>query len=276
VAPGENVIQMGEDIRSGDPLLPQGHTLKPQDIGGLMALGIVEVTVAAAPRVAILSTGDEVVPPASEPAMGQVRDVNTYTVSALVARAGGIPVPLGIAPDRFDATFEAARSGLAEADALVISAGSSVSMRDLTARVVDAIGRPGVLVHGVSVRPGKPTILGVCGGKPVLGLPGNPVSAFVVSRLFLDPLVRHLQGCTVRSAWPERVSARLAQNVASAAGREDYVPVRLVREDGELVAHPIFGKSNLIYTLVHATGLLRIPLDSGGLHRGDTAEVEPL
>jgi molybdopterin molybdotransferase len=276
VAPGENVINIGEDVKEGEPLLGPGHILRPQDLGGLMALGITRVTVAARPRVAIVSTGDEVVSPEVEPAPGQVRDVNTYTVAGLVARAGGLPLPQGIVGDDFDELLSAARTateGRDAADTLVISAGSSVSTRDLTADVVNRLGRPGVLVHGVSVKPGKPTILGVCDGKPVIGLPGNPVSAMVVAGLFLVPVVWRLQGV---ASPPEhrRVTARLAHNIASVPGREDYVSVKLVEREGQLWAAPVFGKSNLIYTLVKADGLLRVPLDSNGLHEGELVEVQ--
>ncbi len=273
VAPGENVINVGEDVRAGETLFVPGHVLHPQDLGGLMALGITRVTVAARPRVAIVSTGDEVVPPDAQPGPGQVRDVNTYTVAGLVARAGGLPLPQGIASDDFDELLSAARNGLNVADALVISAGSSVSTRDLTAGVVNRLGQPGVLVHGVSVKPGKPTILGVCDGKPVIGLPGNPVSAMVVAGLFLVPVVWRLQG-VVSPPERRRVTARLAHNIASVPGREDYVSVKLVEREGQLWADPVFGKSNLIYTLVKADGLLCVPLDSNGLHEDESVEVQ--
>jgi molybdopterin molybdotransferase len=272
VAPGENIVDVGEDVRRNEALLESGHMLRPQDIGGLMALGILEVPVAAQPRVAIVSTGDEVVAPSEQPGPGQVRDVNTYTVSCLVSRAGGIPLPLGIVPDRFEAVLEAARTGLKSSDILVISAGSSVSVRDLTANVVAHLGEPGVVVHGVSLRPGKPTILGVCCGKPVFGLPGNPVSAMVVSELFLVPVVYRLQGI----AQPPQIrfiKARLSHHVPSMAGREDYVPARVTELDGELQADPVFGKSSLIYTLVKADGLIVVPIDSNGLHEGDWVDV---
>jgi molybdopterin molybdotransferase len=272
VAPGENVINIGEDVKEGEALLGPGHALRPQDLGGLMALGITQVTVAARPRVAIVSTGDEVVPPDQVPGPGQVRDVNTSTVAGLVMRAGGVPLPRGIVQDRFEDLLAAAQVGLDSADALVISAGSSVSTRDLTAGVVNRLGRPGVLVHGVSVKPGKPTILGVCGGKPVFGLPGNPVSAMVVAGLFLVPVLRQLQGASPSGY--NRVTARLTHNIASVPGREDYVQVRLVERDGQLWADPVFGKSNLIYTLVKADGMLRVPLDSNGLHEGESVQVE--
>ena len=272
VAAGENVIQIGEDIKSGETMLPIGHRLRPQDLGGLAAVGITHVSVANRPRVSILATGDEVVPPDVEPAPGQVRDVNTCTLAGLVTRAGGIPLPRGIAPDDFDALYRAARSALEEADALVLSAGSSVSVRDMTAAAIDRLGRPGVLVHGVSLKPGKPTILAVCSGKPVFGLPGNPVSAMVVADLFLTPTLWRMQGLAQPPA-QRTIRARLARNVASTPGRVDYVQVKLVEREGEVWAEPIFGKSNLIYTLVRADGLMVVPLDANGVQAGEVVEV---
>lgn len=272
VAAGENVIQIGEDVKAGEALLPAGHRLRPQDLGGLAASGVARVKVARRPWVSILATGDEVVPAEVEPAPGQVRDINTHTVAGLVRRAGGVPLAGGIIPDDFEALYEAARAALDGSDALVLSAGSSVSVRDMTAGVIGKLGSPGVLVHGVSIKPGKPTILAVCDGKPVFGLPGNPVSAMVVADLFLTPIVWRLQG---RRQSPERQSirARLARNVASTPGREDYVQVRLIERAGEVWAEPIFGKSNLIHTLVKADGLMIVPLDANGVQEGETVEV---
>ncbi len=273
VAPGENLLEVGEDVKAGDTVFDAGHLLRPQDLGGLMALGITQVRVAARPRVAILSTGDEVVPPERAPGPGQVRDVNSYAISGLAARTGGIPRRKGIIGDNYEALFSAARAALENADVLVLSAGSSVSTRDLTAEVVNNLGKPGVLVHGVAVRPGKPTVLGVCNGKPVIGLPGNPVSAMVVAGLFLTPVLRRLQGLA-KPPIPRRATARLSHNIASVPGREDYVQVRLVERDGEFLAEPVFGKSNLIYTLVKAEGLVCVPLDSNGLHKDEQVQVE--
>ena len=271
VAPGENVVRGGEDVTRGERLLPKGHCLRPQDVGGLLGVGILTVSVVRRPRVVIIATGDEVVPPPVEPGPGQVRDINTYTIATLVLQAGGIPQPLGIIRDDFDALREAAESGITQGDALIISAGSSVSTRDMTAGVIGTLGRPGVLVHGVALKPGKPTILAVCGDKPVFGLPGNPVSTFVTFDLFVRPALYHLAA----SAPPERatVRARLTKNVASAFGREDYVPVRLLEQGGEVLAEPVYGKSNLIYTLIKAHGLITIPLNVGGLSAGETVEV---
>ncbi len=273
VASGENVLQPGEDVCKGDAVFRAGHRLRPQDIGALAALGITDVQTYARPVVAILSTGDEVVYPEAEPHPGQVRDINSYTASALVTRAGGLPRLLGIVPDDYPLLEHTAREGLARADALIISAGSSVSTRDMTARAITALGEPGVLVHGVSLKPGKPTILAVVDGKPVFGLPGNPVSAFVVFQLFVAPAIRLLGGARADDL-QNTTQARLARNIASVAGREDYVPVRLDHRDGELWATPVLGKSNLIFTLVHANGLVKIPLDIQGLRSGEIVTVQ--
>ena len=272
VAPGENVLRVGDDIAAGAPMLPAGHWLRPQDIGGLSALGLTEVVVACRPTVALLATGDEVVPPEAEAGPGQVRDVNSYSVAGQIAQAGGLPLRRGIAPDNFAALQAAANSALAEADALVLSAGSSVSVRDMTGEVVNGLGRPGLLVHGVAVKPGKPTILAVADGKPIFGLPGNPVSAMVIADLFVLPTVYRMQGCLSPPA-RQSVRARLTHNLASQAGRLDYVPARLVTRDGELWAEPVFGKSNQIFTLVFADGMVLIPMDSNGISAGERVEV---
>ncbi len=271
-APGENVIQPGEDIEAGDLILPAGHRLREQDIGGLMAVGATRVEVVRRPRVAVFATGDEVIPPEKPTTPGQVRDINSYTVAALAEQAGATALRLGILPDDFDTIHQATRRAIDEgADMVVLSAGSSVSVRDVTADVFDRLGEPGVLVHGIATRPGKPTILGMAGGVPLVGLPGNPVSAFVQFLMVCTPILYRMLGSeTPRSLY---VRARLGTNVASVAGREDYVPTRLVEQGDELVADPIFFKSNLIFTLVRADGLLRVPLNATGLEAGENVEV---
>jgi molybdopterin molybdotransferase len=282
VAPGENVLQVGEDIRRGETIVPGGAILRPQEVGGLLALGLGTeehpLVVRARPRVAIFSTGDEVVPPAQTPGPGQVRDINSFTISAQAARAGAVPEVRGIFPDRPDDLLSALRLALAPpgaADMLVVTAGSSVSVRDMTAEVFGRLaaefGGPGVLVHGVALRPGKPTILAAIGGRPVLGLPGNPVSAMVAFWLFGRPAIARLMDARLPIA--PRTQAILTANVPSAAGREDYVPCRLVEDGDRLLAEPIFGKSNLIFTLVRADGLLQVPLDATGLRAGEAVTV---
>ncbi len=271
-APGEHILKAGDDIRAGEVMLPGGHWLRPQDVGGLAALGVVELSVARRPRVAVLATGDEVVPAGAAPAPGQVRDVNSHAVGAQIARAGGVALKRGIAPDDYAALLSAARSALDDADMLVLMAGSSVSTRDMTREVVNALGAPGLLVHGVALKPGKPAMLGVCGGKPVIGLPGNPVSAMVVADLLVVPVVHHLLGCASPPA-RRHARARLTQNVASQAGRVDYVPARLIEAGTELRVEPIFGKSNQIFTLVFADGMIVVPRDSNGLAAGEPVDV---
>jgi molybdopterin molybdotransferase len=272
VAVGENIIQVGEDIQEGDAILPAGHRLRSQDLGGLLAVGLTEIPVARRPRVALIATGDEVVPPGEPLGPGQVRDINTYTLAGLVQRAGGIPWSLGIIPDRFEALKAAAQQGLAEADVVIMSAGSSVSVRDMTGDVINELGKPGVLVHGISFRPGKPTVLAVCDGKPVFGLPGNPVSAMVVFELMVTPTLWRWQGVT-QPPEPCKVQARLARNVRSVAGREDRIQVRLEQRADGLWADPVFGKSNLIFTMVKADGMIKVPLDKTGLSAGERVEV---
>jgi len=275
VGVGENVLKVGEDVETGQMVLPAGTFLRAAEIGGLLALGITCVDVVRPPRVAILSSGDEVVPPEQVVQPGQVRDINSYSLSALVTEAGGEPVRYGIVADREDAVKSALQTALAESDLVVVTAGSSASTRDLTARVVNTLGKPGVLVHGVNVKPGKPTILAVCDGKAVIGLPGNPVSALVIARLFVVPLIERMLGLPANRIRPS-VAARLTVNLASQAGREDFVPVRLVSTPKGMDADPIFFKSNLIFTLARADGLVHIPADANGLPAGSPVQVELL
>lgn len=272
VAVGENVLQVGEDVEDGEEVIPAGTLIRPAEIGGMMALGVREIEVAARPKVAIISSGDEVVPPESEIGPGKVRDINSYTLQALVQQAGGSPILYGIAPDQRDEMERIVRQAHAECDLVVVTAGSSASARDLTALVINDLGEPGVLVHGVNVRPGKPTILGVCDGKPVIGLPGNPVSALVIAGLFVVPVIKATLGIAAGEIQPG-VEARLKVNLSSQAGREDWVAVRLVEEDGQMVADPVFGKSNLIFTLARANGLVKIPADANGLGAGQQVPV---
>ena len=273
VAPGENVLMVGEDIRAGELVLPSGHLVRPQDIGGLTALGITNVQVARRPRVSIVSTGDELVAPGETPGPGQIRDINTYTISALVEKHGGVAVPIGLAKDDYEEQRAAAAKGLEQGDILIFSAGSSISSRDLTASVIDGLGSPGVLAHGISLKPGKPTIVALVDGKPAFGLPGNPVSAMVVFGLLVRPTLNILCGLDPAPG-PVTVTARLTRDVASAAGREDHVQVRLNgARDGGRTAEPVFGKSNLIYSLVRADGTIRVPADKAGLYAGEEVKV---
>jgi molybdopterin molybdotransferase len=272
-ATGENVLQVGEDVMPGVEILPAGHTIQPQDVGALLALGITDgIAVTRKPHVRLFSTGDELVPPqAKDLRPGQIRDINSGMILALCTRAGAEAEVHDIVPDQPDALYAALSEALPGADMLVVTAGSSVSSRDMTAEAINRLGSPGVLVHGIAARPGKPTILAVVQGKPVIGLPGNPVSALVMFTLFGVPGITSLLG--TREPRHRRARARVTVNVPSAAGREDFVPVRLLDRGGENWAEPVFGKSNLIFTLVGADGLLQVPLDITGLREGAWGEV---
>ncbi len=270
-APGENVVQIGEDVTLNEAILPVGHRLRAQDIGGLLAVGILSVEVVKPPRVGILSSGDELIVPDEQPSPGQIRDINTYTLAGLLQEAGGKIVSLGIARDEMEHFLTLAQNSFQSCDLLVITAGSSMSTRDLTCEVITKLGKPGILQHGLAVKPGKPTIIAVCNDKPVIGLPGNPVSAFLVALQIVVPLIKRLLHEASRPA--ATVRATLASNIPSTAGREDMIPVHLISQNGGFVAEPVFGKSNLIYTLVKADGLLHIPLNQTGLKAGATVEV---
>ncbi len=273
VASGENVIQVGEDVTPGEVILLAGHRVQPQDVGALLALGLADgIPVVRRPRVDLFSTGDELVPPeTSELQIGQIRDINSSTIWALCERAGADARIHPIVRDEPDALYARLTEVFPESDLIVVTAGSSVSVRDMTADTITRMGQPGVLVHGVAARPGKPTILAVVDGKPVIGLPGNPVSALVMFTLFGVPAIAKLLGADEPRR--TRVPVRLAANVPSAAGREDHVPVRVFERDGELWAEPVFGKSNLVFTLVGADGLLKVPLNTTGLREGAAGEV---
>ncbi len=273
VAPGENVVQVGEDVRKGDVVLPKGSVVRAQDIGGFLALGITDIRVSRMPRVGVISTGDELAPPDASLTPGRIRDINTYTISALIAQAGGVVASADLVADDYEAQRAAAIRALESADMLVFSAGSSVSSRDMTAAVIDGLGEPGIIAHGISIKPGKPTVIGVVDGKPAIGLPGNPVSAMVVFDLVARPLIYHMSGCA-RVPPPPTTQARLLRDIPSVAGREDYVPVKLIQaDDGASAAEPVFGKSNLIYTLVRSDGIVKAPLDKSGLYAGEVVEV---
>ncbi|MEW6657894.1 MAG: gephyrin-like molybdotransferase Glp [Thermodesulfobacteriota bacterium] len=275
VAPGENLLQPGEDVGKGEVLFPAGSLLRPQDLGLLAALGVTRLTVHRRARVAILSSGDEIVPIGQQPAAGQVRDSNASLAAAQVAQWGGIPALKGIIPDDFSALKNALAGALEEADLILISGGSSVGARDLTLEAIKALPGAEVLVHGVALRPGKPTILAAIGPQPLplLGLPGHPASAAVVMEVLGKPLLARLAGLTASPAWGGELIALLSRNLAGASGREDYVRVRLRREDKTLWADPVLGPSGLLSPLVKSDGLVMIPLGVEGLVRGEAVTV---
>jgi molybdopterin molybdotransferase len=273
VRTGDNVIRRAEDVSRGDVALPQGTRLRPQDVGLLAAIGAVQVEVFLRPRVAILATGDEVVPPQRRPAAGQVRDVNTYTLSALVQQEGGIPRSYGIIEDEYGVLLKALADARAASDLVLVSGGSSVGEKDSVARAIGDLGSPGVIVHGVSIKPGKPTILAVVGGTPIVGLPGHPVSGMVIFDVFVRDLLRGLAGRTPARLFGRAVRARLTKSIPSAGIREDHVRVFLQEKDGALWAVPVLGKSGIITTMTRADGVVVVPRGQDSVNEGAEVEV---
>jgi molybdopterin molybdotransferase len=265
VAHGENVLFFNEDFSSGEVVCNKGRRLSSQDIGVLAASGCMDVPVVKMPRVGIISTGNELVEVSKKPIPGQVRDINSYVVASFVREQGCRPVLYGIVRDDREALRSAISHATEECDAVMISGGSSKDDRDMVAAIIRELGE--VLIHGIAISPGKPTIIGKCDGKPVIGLPGHPASAFIV----LIAIVRHLiTGMTGETNSSMRtVQATLGQNVPSSKGREDYV--RIAVRDG--IATPLFGKSGLLNTLVRSTGVIRVPAESEGLETGTQVEV---
>ena len=274
VSPQENVIQPGDDFRQGAAVLRKGQVLRPQDVGILAGLGITEIPVFRRPRVGILSTGDEVVPVDRKPGPGQVRDINTYTLGSFCGQGGADPLILGLSGDREDELRNGLAHALRDADAVWVSGGSSVGTRDLTVRVLESFEGMEILAHGISISPGKPTILARIGPKAVFGLPGHTASAMVVAEVFLTPFLSVLSGRGFHGTEGQRtVEARLTRNVESVTGREDYIRVRLIGEGDDRKAEPLFGKSGLLSTLVEADGLVKVARNLEGLYQGQVVKV---
>jgi molybdopterin molybdotransferase len=270
------VVETGEDFAKGAVVLGAGQKLRPQELGVLAAFGHNTVRVFRQPQVGIVSTGDEIVPIDETPGPGQIRDVNTFTLAGQVSEAGGLPVSFGIVPDRYDALHSALTAALAVADMVLISGGSSVGTRDYTLKVLSDLPDAEILVHGMTISPGKPTILAKIGEKPVWGLPGHVVSAMIVFAAVVRPFLARIGGLAATGA-PEavRIPARMARNVSSAQGRVEFVRVRLRQEQGRLLAEPVLGKSGLINTMVRADGLVSVGMNEEGLEKGDMVEVIP-
>nr|WP_263324103.1 gephyrin-like molybdotransferase Glp [Neobacillus sp. Marseille-Q6967] len=273
VAPGENIIRAGEDIREGERVLSEGTVLRPQELGALASLGITHVTVYRKLRVGYLSSGDEIVPYQTQTLLtGQIRDINHLTILGLAKEWDIDVVYGGIVKDDYQEFQSKAKELYDQVDCLILSGGSSVGAKDYTTEVIQSLGSPGVFVHGISIKPGKPTILALAEGKPVIGLPGHPASAMIIFKLFGEKILRKLKGEEIEKR-PDRIFARITKNIASAPGRSDYIRVRLVEKEGEWWAEPIIGKSGLITTLVKSDGIVEIISEKEGISQGESVPV---
>jgi molybdopterin molybdotransferase len=273
VAPGQNMVDAGEDFKKGEPVLFRGKKIRPQEAGLLAAMGMEKVDVYQKPVVGILSTGDEVVPVSQTPGPGKIRDINSYTLACLVDQSGGLPKMYGITGDHPDELYRQCAKAISETDMVLISGGSSVGARDFTISTLQAFTGSSILVHGISISPGKPTILARVHGKPFWGLPGHVVSAMVVFSRVVKPFLDHLCGLSNPDENRLALPAVLSRNIASAQGRTDFVRVKLTRSGGTLVAEPVLGKSGLINTMVKADGLIEIGENVEGLDKGAPVDV---
>ena len=267
-APGQNMIFRGDDVYPGKVILEKGRVLSSQDIGTLAAIGRVQIPVVKKLTVGVISTGDELVNPEVKPGPGQVRDVNSPMLEAMLSSFGVNVVNYGIVIDDEDLLSEKATKAVSECDAVLLSGGSSVGVKDAACRIIQSMGS--LLLHGIAIKPGKPTILGKTGQKPLVGLPGHPVAAYFITKLFVLPLLSRLMGRTQRNY---TTTAFLSENISANHGRAQYHCCRLEEKDGRFIAYPIRGKSGLITTLAGSDGYFCIGRDCEGLPQGAQVQV---
>jgi molybdopterin molybdotransferase len=273
VTPGDNVSKKGEDISKGNIAVKAGCRLKPQHIGLIAAFGVTEIEVFEKPKVAALATGSELVEIGSETQENQIFDVNRLILSSLCLELGAEPFDLGIVNDDVDEILRKLRSGLEKADVVLTSGGTSVGVADLVPEAVNGLGKPGVIVHGVALRPAMPTALAVVGGKPVIILSGNPVAAMVGFEIFARPLLYRMLGLKREEPRPT-IEAELTRKVATTLGRKSFVRVRVFRRGKELFAEPISAKgSGIISTMTRANGFVLVPENREGLAEGEKVSV---
>jgi len=274
VAPWSNVIAIGEDMAAGRPLLTRGTRLRAQECGALAALGYTGVPVFQKPLVGIISTGDEIVPVEARPQIGEIRDINTYTLAAMIADCGGTAQPFGIISDEAEKLEKRCLKALESVDMLLISGGSSVGTRDMTIEAINRLPEAEIKVHGIPLSPGKPTILASAGKSLIWGLPGQVTSAMIVFDRVVRPFIESMTGRdTAPGSRDVTLPAVLTRNLASTPGRTDYIRTRLESGKNGWQAVPILGKSGLIHTMLKADGLIEIDKNSEGLEKGSSVNV---
>ncbi len=273
-APGENVMKAQEDVHKGQIVIHKGTRIKLKHLSLLFSLGVQKLSVYRKPKVAIVSTGDEIVEPfVKQKQLTEVRDSNSYTLASWLRNHYGLQAQR-VAHVKDDEIFlkEILVQCIEEYDAIVISGGSSIGVRDITAKVIQSLGSPGLIYHGALIQPGKPTIFGLIDDKPILGLPGNPVSFVVSTYVFLLPVLRKLEGEATYLPVPCG-TVRISKNVPSVQGREHFVRVKLSYENGEIIAEPLFSESSSLSNLAMADGLIRIRRGVEGVYAGEHVEL---
>jgi len=270
VTPSHNVSMRGEDVKRGEVAVKEGTRLRPHHIGLLAALGKAHVSVVEKPKVAILSTGSELVELGSKPKPAQVVDVNRLILSGLCVELGADPLDLGIARDNLNEIKAKIQEGIARADVVLTTGGTSVGYADLVPMAINQIAAPGVIVHGIAMRPAMPTALAILHGKPLIALSGNPVAAMIGFEVFARPLILKLLG--VKSEPRPVLKARLTRRVPSVLGRRVFLRVHAFEREGEFFAEPVRIKgAGVLTTMTKANGYVIIPEDREGL-----AEDEPV
>lgn len=271
--PGENIMAAGSDIMAGELILRKGDFLTPRETGVLAALGVTQVNVFKKPVVAVISTGNEVVSPGNPLSYGKIYDINARTIADSVAENGGVPKFLGIVGDNIEDLTRKIREGVKAADLVLTSGGTSAGVGDLLYRIIDGLGKPGIIVHGVSARPGKPLIIAVVEGKPIFGLPGYPTSALMMFHLFVRPVLREM--ASLGEAERRTIKASAAERTLSSGGRREYMPVNVTRNDvGKYTVYPVPGGSGSITTLAEADGFIEMPENKVFFEEGEEVEVE--
>jgi molybdopterin molybdotransferase len=277
LAAGENIVQKAEDIAQGKLLFKKGHKIMARDIGALAGLGITEFKVFKKAKISVISTGNELISAEADAKAGQIRDINSYSITSYLNKIGGDSKKVGIVKDEFDSLKEALKKELAQ-DLVLISGGSSVGIKDMTIELLNSLGEPGVLLHGLSIKPGKPTILAIIEGTIVIGLPGHPASAWTVNNILAAEIVRVLNGekkpADIGSENQKfLIKAQLSRNLVSDKGREEYIPVKIIKENEKLFAKPLLAKSSLITNLAYGDALLKIPRNQEGIDKGEIVEL---
>jgi molybdopterin molybdotransferase len=269
-SPGENVIEIGEDIKQNEVVIKKGTKLRAYEIGVLSSLGYYQIEVCKKPRIGIISTGDEVVHPSQNIKIGQIRDINSYLLNSLTEENGCIPVMYGLIKDEYELLKSTVETAVSECDIVLISGGSSVGKKDNTVKVIENLEDGKLLVHGISVKPGKPTIIGKSSGKIIFGLPGHPLACAVIFQVmvkyYIEKITEHKE-----KIYP--VTCRFKLNYHKAKGREEYLPVTIEEKSSELIASPVFGKSGLITSFSKAYGYIRIERNEEGIKEGQIVSV---
>ncbi len=266
ISKGENIIYKGDDIRKGDVVLKKGRKLSPEAIGLMASLGLSRVEVYKKPRFYIVSTGDEIIDVDEELTLGKVRDINSYALASMAESLGCEVVGRNIVKDDYELLRREVEKGLLIADIVLLSGGSSVGTRDYTDKVIASFGGKGVLIHGLAIKPGKPTIVGEGNGKLILGLPGHPVSSIVVFKALVEEFIRKSLGIT--EILPQ-VKATMESNFPSSPGKRTYHMVRLKKEGEAYIASPSFGKSGMISLLSQSQGYIVIKEHEEGIYKGE-------